>query len=127
VRALRERFADHPNVHVEDRDLRTLELDARFDSALMVNVLEPIADDAGALRQLSRLLVPGGNVVVYVPGLNGLCGALDYKIEHHRRYSVWRLRELGLEPVGRLTEAHVRAPIGLNGLGVGRKLGGGVE
>jgi 2-polyprenyl-3-methyl-5-hydroxy-6-metoxy-1,4-benzoquinol methylase len=56
VQALRERFADHPNVHVEDRDLRGLEMDARFDSVLMVNVLEHIADDAGALRGLSQLL-----------------------------------------------------------------------
>jgi SAM-dependent methyltransferase len=103
VRVLRERFADRPNVRVEDRDLRTLELDARFDSVLMVNVLEHIADDAGALRGLSRLLVPGGNVVVYVPALNALYGARDERIGHYRRYSVWRLREVfreaGLEPV----------------------------
>ena len=45
----------------------------------MVNVLEHIADDVEALRGLSRLLVPGGNVVVYVPALNGLYGALDDK------------------------------------------------
>ncbi len=167
VRALRERFADHPNVRVEDRDLRTLELDERFDSVLMVNVLEHIADDVEALRGLSRLLVPGGNVVVYVPALNGLYGALDQKIGHYRRYSVWRLREVfreaGLEPVelrwvnfvaipawaafgrgdvndpqrsskllslwdrtavpaARFVEAHVRTPIGLNVLGVGRRL-----
>ncbi len=103
VQALRERFAAHPNVRVEDRDLRTLDLEARFDSVLMVNVLEHIADDAGALEGLGRLLVPGGNIVVYVPALNGLYGALDRKIGHYRRYSVWRLgevfREAGLEPV----------------------------
>jgi SAM-dependent methyltransferase len=103
VQALRERFADHPNVRVEDRDLRTLAPDARFDSVLMVNVLEHIADDAGTLRGLSQLLAPGGNVVVYVPALNCLYGALDEKLGHYRRYSVWRLgevfREAGLEPV----------------------------
>ena len=103
VRALRERFADHPNVRVEDRDLRALDLDARFDSVLMVNVLEHIADDVEALRRLSWLLVPGGDVVVYVPALNGLYGALDEKVGHYRRYSVWRLcevfREAGLEPM----------------------------
>lgn len=103
VQALRERFADHPNVYVEDRDLRALGLDARFDSVLMVNVLEHIADDVEALRRLSQRLVPGGNVVVYVPALNGLYGALDKKIGHYRRYSVWRLgevfREAGLEPI----------------------------
>ena len=69
----------------------------------MVNVLEHIADDAGTLRGLSRLLVPNGNLVVYVPALNGLYGALDEKIGHYRRYSVWRMREVfreaGIEPV----------------------------
>jgi SAM-dependent methyltransferase len=103
VRALRERFADHPNVRVEERDLRALEMDGRFDSVLMVNVLEHIADDVEALRGLGRLLVPGGDVVVYVPALNGLYGTLDEKVGHYRRYSVWRLREVfreaGLEPV----------------------------
>ena len=172
VQTLRERFAGQPNVRIEDRDLRTLELDERFDSVLMVNVLEHIADDVEALRGLSRLLVQGGKVIVYVPALNALYGALDHKIGHYRRYSVWRLREVfreaGLEPVelrwvnllaipawaafgrgdvndsqrsskllslwdrtavpaGRLLEAHVRAPIGLNVLGVGCKLGGGIE
>ncbi len=167
VRALRKRFDNHPNVHVEDRDLRTLKLDARFDSVLMVNVLEHIADDAAALRGLSRLLVPGGDVVVYVPALNSLYGAVDEKVGHYRCYSVWRLREVfreaGLEPVElrwvnflaipawaafsrgdvddrqrsgkllslwdrtavpatRFLEAHVRMPIGLNVLGVGRRL-----
>ena len=167
VESLRERFAGHPNVRVEDRDLRTLELDERFDSVLMVNVLEHIADDVEALRGLSQLLVPGGNIVVYVPALNGLYGALDHKIGHYRRYSVWRLREVfreaGLDPAelrwvnfvaipawaafgrgdvndpnrsskllslwdrtavpaSRFMEAHVRTPIGLNVLGVGRRL-----
>jgi SAM-dependent methyltransferase len=103
VQALRERFAGYLNVRVEDRDLRTMELDDRFDSVLMVNVLEHIADDVGALQGLSRLLVPGGNVVIYVPALNGLYGPLDKKVGHYRRYSVWRLREVfieaGLAPV----------------------------
>jgi SAM-dependent methyltransferase len=167
VRALRERFADRPNVRVEDRDLRALEVDVCFDSVLMVNVLEHILDDVGALRGLRTLLVPGGNVIVYVPALNGLYGPWDKRIGHYRRYSVWRLREVfreaGLEPAelhwvnflaipawaafgrgniddrersgnllslwdrtavpaARLLESHVRIPIGLNVLGVGRRL-----
>jgi SAM-dependent methyltransferase len=103
VQALRQRFADVPNVRVEERDLRDLGLEAEFDSIIMVNVLEHIADDVGALHGLARALVPGGNIVVYVPALNGLYGAWDKKIGHYRRYSVWRLREVfreaGLEPV----------------------------
>ncbi len=103
VQALRTRFADQPNVRVEERDLRTLQAAADFDSVIMVNVLEHIADDVEALRGLTRLVVPGGNLIIYVPALNGLYGAWDKKIGHYRRYSVWRLREVlreaGLEPV----------------------------
>ena len=103
VQALRERFADHPNVRVDDCDLRVLDLQERFDSVLMVNVLEHIADDVEALQGLSQLLVPGGDIVVYVPALNWLYGPNDKKVGHYRRYSVWRLREVfrgaGLEPV----------------------------
>ena len=101
--ALHERFDGYPNVRVEDWDLRTLELEERFDSIVMVNVLEHIADDVGALQGLSRLLVPGGRLIVYVPALNGLYGPLDKKVGHYRRYSVWRLgqvfEEAGLDPV----------------------------
>lgn len=101
--ALHDRFDEHPNVRVEGGDLRILGLQEQFDSVLMVNVLEHIADDVDALRGLSGLLVPGGNIVVYVPALNGLYGPNDKKVGHYRRYSVWRLREVfreaGLEPV----------------------------
>ena len=102
VDALRQRFAGHPNVRVEERDLRVLGAEAEFDSVIMVNVLEHIADDVGALQGLARLLVPGGNIIVYVPALNGLYGPWDKRIGHYRRYSVWRLREVfreaGLDP-----------------------------
>jgi SAM-dependent methyltransferase len=166
AQALRDRFAGHGNVRVDDSDLRVLGLQEQFDSVLMVNVLEHIPDDVEALRGLSQLLVPGGNIVVYVPALNGLYGPNDEKVGHYRRYSVWRLREVfreaGLDavelrwvnllaipawaafsrgdvrpaqeigkllslwdrtavPAARFLEAHVRAPIGLNVLGVGRR------
>jgi SAM-dependent methyltransferase len=101
VHALRERFDGAGDVRVLQADLRTWEPDEAFDSVLMVNVLEHIEDDAGALASLSRFVEPGGTVVVYVPALNGLFGAWDRKVGHFRRYSKWRLtevmREAGLD------------------------------
>jgi SAM-dependent methyltransferase len=101
--ALRERFAGHDNVAVVDADLRTYAPPERFDSILMVNVLEHIHDDVGALAGLGRLLNPFGNVVIYVPALNGLYGAWDHHAGHYRRYARWRLREVfeeaGFEPL----------------------------
>lgn len=103
VNRMRERFAGYPNVTVLQADIRHFE-DAgeRFDSIVMINVLEHIADDAGLLRQLRELLLPGGRIVIYVPALNGLYGPWDQLVGHYRRYSRWRFvaiaKEVGLEP-----------------------------
>jgi hypothetical protein len=64
---------------------------------VMINVLEHIEDDVGALASLRSVLNPGGNVVLYVPALNGLYGAWDRKVGHFRRYSKWRMREIAAE------------------------------
>jgi SAM-dependent methyltransferase len=101
--ALRSRFADWPNVEVRRMDLREIDTSERFDSAILINLLEHIYDDAGALGALRDLLNPGGNCLIYVPALNGLYGAYDRDVGHYRRYSKRRLsavvREAGLQPV----------------------------
>jgi 2-polyprenyl-3-methyl-5-hydroxy-6-metoxy-1,4-benzoquinol methylase len=100
VAAMRQRFASMPNVEVRKSDLRTLdseELGRRFDSVVLINVLEHMEDDAGTLAHLTRMLYPGGGVVIYVPALNGLYGPWDRKVGHFRRYSKWRLREVVAE------------------------------
>ena len=98
VAALRQRFAGSPNVTVRQQDLQKLEAAGeRFDSVLMVNVLEHIQDDAGVLSTLPAVLEPGGRIVLYVPALNGLYGQWDRKVGHFRRYSKWRMREIANE------------------------------
>ena len=101
---LQERFANSPNVTIRQADLFELSADRRrFDSAVMINVLEHIEDDVAALRTLSTLVRPGGRIIIYVPALNALYGPYDRKVGHFRRYAPWRLREVveaaGLEPV----------------------------
>jgi SAM-dependent methyltransferase len=102
VAGLHERFDGVDNVEVVQADLRNWETDEEFDSVVMINVLEHIEDDAGALAGLSRFLKPGGSIVIYVPALNGLYGPWDLTVGHYRRYSRPRLRsvfeEAGLEP-----------------------------
>lgn len=100
IAAMEQRFAATPNVDVRKADLRTLdpdELGRRFDSVVLINVLEHIEDDAGTLAALSRFLRPRGTLVIYVPALNGLYGPWDRKVGHFRRYSKWRLRETAAE------------------------------
>jgi 2-polyprenyl-3-methyl-5-hydroxy-6-metoxy-1,4-benzoquinol methylase len=100
VAAMRQRFASMSNVEVRKADLRTLDPDQlgrRFDSIVLINVLEHIEDDAGTLVHLARLLRPGGRLVMYVPALNCLYGHWDRKVGHFRRYSKWRLRKVAAE------------------------------
>jgi SAM-dependent methyltransferase len=103
VEAMQRRFADVPNVEVRRADLRTWDPGRTFDSLLMVNVLEHIRDDVGALVSLRRFVRPGGSVVIYVPAMNGLYGKWDEHVRHFRRYSKWRLhqvmRQASLHPV----------------------------
>jgi SAM-dependent methyltransferase len=100
--ALRERFKDAPNVEVRRMDLRHMDIAETFDSAVLVNVLEHIEDDRGALCALSERLNAGGNCVIYVPAFNWLYGDMDRDLGHYRRYSARRLagvaREAGLHP-----------------------------
>jgi SAM-dependent methyltransferase len=76
------------------------------DAVLLFDVLEHIADDAGALRGAVRLLRPGGWLVLTVPAHRWLWSPHDEALGHHRRYSARGLRRLveaaGLRPV-RLT------------------------
>jgi SAM-dependent methyltransferase len=63
------------------------ELDGRFDTVLIVNVLAQVPDEHVALENVKRALEVGGRVVVLVPQHSALYGTLDETLEHRRRYS----------------------------------------
>jgi ubiquinone/menaquinone biosynthesis C-methylase UbiE len=50
------------------------------------NVLEHIQDDLAALRELRRVLLPGGRLMLYVPAFQQLYTAMDEAVGHYRRY-----------------------------------------
>ena len=90
---LRRRFDATPNVTVRHVDAVTLvDEGQRFDSVVMLNVLEHIADDVAVLQTLEKPLEPEGRIILYVPALNGLYGPWDRKVGHSGRYAPWRLR-----------------------------------
>jgi SAM-dependent methyltransferase len=62
--------------------------DASFDAVVLLNVLEHIDDDVQALRQIFRLLKPGGFVVLEVPAGPHLYDNYDKALMHFRRYSM---------------------------------------
>jgi len=75
-----------------------------FDSVLLSNVLEHIADDREAVLRFKSVLPPGGRLVILVPAIPTLFGSLDEAVGHYRRYSHRALREL-LEGCGFTVEA----------------------
>ncbi|HEX7724160.1 MAG TPA: class I SAM-dependent methyltransferase [Candidatus Paceibacterota bacterium] len=67
--------------------------DNSFDVAILFDVLEHIKDDAAALREIKRILKPGGRVLIAVPAFMFLWGANDIDVHHFRRYTLPRLKQ----------------------------------
>lgn len=88
VYRMKQRFAARPEVEVRQFDVagKTI-LDQPVESLVSINVLEHIDDDVQALRGLARSVVPGGTLVLWVPGYQQLYGAFDRKVGHFRRYT----------------------------------------
>jgi len=66
--------------------------DASFDLVTMLDVLEHIKDENSALADASRVLRPGGLLMLAVPAYGFLWGAQDVISQHQRRYSARRLK-----------------------------------
>jgi len=64
------------------------------DCAFTLNVLEHIEDDREAVRELYRVLKPGGSLFVYVPAMRMLWTSMDTKVGHFRRYEASTLSAL---------------------------------
>lgn len=88
VERMKERFADRPEVEVQQFDIDgNTTLADPVETLIGINVLEHIEDDVEALRCLSRSLTPDGNIVLFVPGYQQLYGEFDRKVGHYRRYT----------------------------------------
>lgn len=59
----------------------------RFRALFLLDVLEHLDDDAGALRRLRDILEPGGRVIVTVPAVRILWSPHDELNGHRRRYT----------------------------------------
>lgn len=103
VEELRLQYGDDPDVEVLHGDIEAAVHGRSYDSAVLVNVLEHIADDASALRTLYRALGPGGTLVIFVPAFEALYSRFDRLVGHHRRYErhelVQRMQDAGFEVV----------------------------
>jgi SAM-dependent methyltransferase len=85
----------HPGIPLLQFDLVQCPLpDCSIDVAVLLNVLEHIKDDVGAIHQLHRILKPGGALVLEVPAGPQLYDVYDKVLMHFRRYRLSGLRRL---------------------------------
>jgi SAM-dependent methyltransferase len=61
--------------------------DGSFELAVSLDVIEHLEDDLGALRELRRVVAPGGRLLVTVPAYQWLWSRHDVVNHHYRRYS----------------------------------------
>ena len=66
--------------------------DKSFDVVLALDLIEHIEDDRNCLRELARVLKPGGTLFIFTPAFNFLWGLQDEVSHHCRRYTATELR-----------------------------------
>jgi ubiquinone/menaquinone biosynthesis C-methylase UbiE len=66
---------------------------AEFDVVLATDAIEHIDDDREALKEIARVLAPGGYVMIVVPAFPSLWGLQDVVAHHKRRYLIADLIE----------------------------------
>jgi SAM-dependent methyltransferase len=67
--------------------------DERFDLVTAFDVVEHLDDDVGGLKELYRVLRPGGRALLFVPAFMFLWGVQDDVSHHRRRYTLANLKQ----------------------------------
>jgi ubiquinone/menaquinone biosynthesis C-methylase UbiE len=68
--------------------------DSSFDIVTALDVVEHLDDDVGGLKEMYRVLRPGGRGLFFVPAFNFLWGVQDDVSNHRRRYTLGEVREV---------------------------------
>lgn len=66
-----------------------------FELAASLDVIEHLEDDLQALRELRRVVAPGGSLLITVPAYQWLWSGHDEINHHHRRYTRRSLQSVG--------------------------------
>ena len=97
LRYLESYSVGKPYLHVLNVDAGDAEhfrgLEEKFDTAIVVNVLEHVSDPQQTLKNLWSALEPGGKAIILVPQHPSLFGSLDQVLHHRERYSPAKLQE----------------------------------
>ena len=87
----------------------------QVDTVLCVNVIEHVAEDAVAVRNMAAALPAGGHLCLLVPALPMLFGTLDTLDGHYRRYTKQTLGRLFERLPGRVKRLYYFNLIGAPG------------
>ena len=71
--------------------------DNSLDSVVLVNVLEHLEKHKSVMRELARIVRPGGHIIIWVPASELLYSPFDMSVGHFRRYSKLELKALALD------------------------------
>jgi ubiquinone/menaquinone biosynthesis C-methylase UbiE len=90
--------------YIAQTDLRRIPFkDNTFDLVTTIDTIEHIQEDAQAIREIHRVIKPGGMIALTVPAFMLLWGSHDVNQGHFKRYRVqemtWLLEQTGFEIV----------------------------
>ncbi len=94
---LQNLVSDHPYLRVGYTDGEkhdSYPMEEKFDTVICLNVVEHLANDFGALRNIWDALEENGRAIVLVPSGPNLYGTLDEVLGHYRRYTKLQFVEL---------------------------------
>ena len=89
---LHQRFDADARVRIHHGYLEDVASPNSADTVIAVNVLEHVERDAEFLSAAYKTLVPGGVLLLLVPGVPAIYGSLDRAFDHYRRYTRHGLR-----------------------------------
>lgn len=87
----------------------------KFDVAICFNVLEHIAVENQALKNIKNTLRPGGKLIILVPAFKFVYGKLDKNLGHVRRYTKTSLYSALMRNGFTVESARYLNPLGLLG------------
>ena len=94
IEQLRAKVKDLPNVTVIEGMIEDVDITKKFDTIILMNVLEHIRDDYATIAALKKLLTQDGQIVVLVPSCQWAFGTTDQRLDHFRRYDKPMARKL---------------------------------
>jgi 2-polyprenyl-3-methyl-5-hydroxy-6-metoxy-1,4-benzoquinol methylase len=105
VDLLKNEFNNYKNVNaVLDIDLQSPDfsekyapLKGKYDTLVLLNVLEHLKNEDDAIQNCKYLLQQGGTLIILVPAYKFLYSQLDKELGHYRRYTSTRLKKCVIE------------------------------